>query len=62
MVVQPAYVRDLFDPAAWLPLVALAAAWVGLSALGVAAGLGVARSLGRLWRPPVSPARSPPGP
>jgi hypothetical protein len=48
MVVQPAYVRDLFDPAAWLPLVALAAAWVGLSALGVAAGLGVARRLGRL--------------
>jgi hypothetical protein len=47
MLVQPAYVRDLFDPTAWLPLVALATAWVAVSGLSVAAGLGVARRLGR---------------
>jgi hypothetical protein len=48
MLVQPAYVPDLFDPAAWAPLVAVAAAWVAASCLSVAAGLGLARRLGRL--------------
>ncbi len=48
MLMQPAYMPDLFQPAVWAPVVALGAGWAAVSSLGVALGLGLARRLRRL--------------
>ena len=48
MMMQPAYMPDLFHPASWIPLVTLGAGWAVVSSAAIAVGLVLAGRLRRL--------------